>query len=581
MTRRSTGIVLGIVVLLAAALRVAGVRFGLPAVYNPDEAAIMSRALGFAKGDLNPHNFLYPTLYFYVLFVWIGGYFVLARATGWVSSLGAFQASFFTDPTGIYLAGRLLGVVCGVVTVALVWRLAARLFGARTAMVAALLMAVAPFAVRDAHYVKHDVPVTLAVVAATLALWRVWFREPGTDDTHASQRSVTDVLAAATLIGVSVSTHYYAVFLILPLTAGILLRFERDGWLLVLTRLVMAGATVAGAFAVCSPFLLVDWQTAWRDIVANRQIVVDRALTSGGGGLVTLGRYLSMLSWEALGWPTALLSAAGGIWLAWRRPRHAAFLLLFPLPFFAFISNTVPASRYLNAVLPFAAILAAYALGELAALVPARARTLALVLAAIAAASPGLAAGIRNDWLFGQTDTRTLALQFIEAQVPSGAGVLIQPYSVPLSQSHASLREALEFHLGDATRASTKFAIRLALPDPIPGYRTIYLGDGGLDTDKIYVHYAEVTEESGLAALRAAGVQYVVLKQYNVREPATEPLRRALGRAGRLLATFSPYRSSISTEGATAAPFLHNTDARVDEALARPGPVIEVWQVRQ
>ena len=43
------------------ALRVAAIGFGLPSVYNPDEVAIMSRALAFAKGDLNPHNFVYPT----------------------------------------------------------------------------------------------------------------------------------------------------------------------------------------------------------------------------------------------------------------------------------------------------------------------------------------------------------------------------------------------------------------------------------------------------------------------------------------------------------------------------------------
>src|SRR5207247_441078 len=55
---------------LAVALRLIGLRYGLPAVYNPDEVAIVSRALAFAKGDPNPHNFLYPTFYFYVLFAW-------------------------------------------------------------------------------------------------------------------------------------------------------------------------------------------------------------------------------------------------------------------------------------------------------------------------------------------------------------------------------------------------------------------------------------------------------------------------------------------------------------------------------
>jgi hypothetical protein len=95
---------LAAILLAAVALRVAGLAYGLPAVYNPDEVSILSRALAFAKGDLNPHNFLYPSFYFYLLFGWVGTYFVLARVVGTVASLQAFQAQFFTDPTNIYLA---------------------------------------------------------------------------------------------------------------------------------------------------------------------------------------------------------------------------------------------------------------------------------------------------------------------------------------------------------------------------------------------------------------------------------------------------------------------------------------------
>ena len=65
-------VALTLICLVALGLRLVGLRYGLPAVYNPDEVAIMSRALAFAKGDLNPHNFLYPTFYFYALFAWEG-----------------------------------------------------------------------------------------------------------------------------------------------------------------------------------------------------------------------------------------------------------------------------------------------------------------------------------------------------------------------------------------------------------------------------------------------------------------------------------------------------------------------------
>ena len=129
---------------LAEWLRATGLSFGLPAVYNPDEVAIMSRALGFAKGDLNPHNFLYPTFYFYVLFAWVGGWFAFSWLTGAVSSLAAFQTQFFLDPSGVYQAGRMLGVACGVATVWLTWLLGARMAGWRAGATARNSAALAP-----------------------------------------------------------------------------------------------------------------------------------------------------------------------------------------------------------------------------------------------------------------------------------------------------------------------------------------------------------------------------------------------------------------------------------------------------
>jgi hypothetical protein len=285
-----------------------------------------------------------------------------------------------------------------------------------------------------------------------------------------------------------------------------------------------------------------------------------------------------MLAFEALGWPVSFAAAVGAAWLIAVRPLKALFLLLFPLAFLAFIVNTIPASRYLNPVLPFAAMLAAWTIVRLSERLPARGRVPALALAGVLAALPGLRVSAQGDWLFRQADTRTLAREFIESRLPAGSTILVQPYSVPLNQSKASLREALEYHLGDSAKASTKFAIRLALPEQAPAYRTIYLGDGGLDVDKIYVRYGQLGPGLGLGALQRIGVQYVVLKRYNTREPATEPLRDALKREGRLLATFSPYRSSAAERAGSVAPFLHNTDARVDAALARPGPIVEVWQ---
>ncbi len=97
----------------ALALRASALDFGLPAIYNPDEIAIMSRALAFAKGDLNPHNFLYPTFFFYASSPGSAGYFVLARITGQRRLAQRLSATLLHRPVGIYLAGRALGAVSG------------------------------------------------------------------------------------------------------------------------------------------------------------------------------------------------------------------------------------------------------------------------------------------------------------------------------------------------------------------------------------------------------------------------------------------------------------------------------------
>ena len=187
---------------------------------------------------------------------------------------------------------------------------------------------------------------------------------------------------------------------------------------------------------------------------------------------------------------------------------------------------------------------------------------------------------------FAEADTRTLAQQWIEASIPAGSTVLVQPYSVALTQSRDGLIEALTATLGDPRKASTKFAIRLALdPYPAPAYRTIYLGDGGLDADKIYVSPTAFTGGSastgnGLEPLTRLGVQYVVLKRYNTEDPAVVPLRARLLAVATRVAVVSPYRTEAAdADRARVAPFLHNTDTPWDPALERPGPGLEIWKL--
>lgn len=569
--RRAVALALTVIAAGALTLRLIGLQYGLPAVYNPDEVAIMARALGFAKGDLNPHNFLYPTFYFYVLFAWVGGYLAFLWLTGAVASVAALQALYFTDPSGIYTAGRLLSALCGTATTVAVFLVGQRLFDRRVGLAAAMLLAVAPLAVRDSHYVKHDVPATLAVLIAYVALTRVWPGRP-----LGGAAGTRDVLLAAAACGVAFSTHYYCVFLALPLCWAIVERWRAAGRRVVFRHIIAAAGVSAIVFFALSPFLLVEPAVAWRDIVANRRIVVDRAVESGAFGSAV--RYLEILWEDSLG-PVVIGLAAVGFPAMFVLARGRAILLLaFVLPFLAFIANTAPASRYLNPVLPFLAICAAWALARVAHRwrVPAPAFWLAV---GVCATWP-LVASVQADLFFRADDTRTLAARFVERNVPAGSTVLIQPYSVPLVPSRAGLIEALELHVGNVTEASIKFQIQLGLdPYPQPNYRLIWLGRGGLDVDKIYVDPSDLTGREGLAPLQNLGVTYVILKVHDL-EPDLEGFRGQLRRGGALIAEFSPFRPQVSEERRmSVVPFLHNSDTPIDSALERPGPPLEIWQI--
>jgi len=549
-----------VIVLAALVLRLIGLRYGLPAVYNPDEVAIMSRALAFAKGDLNPHNFLYPTFYFYLLFAWEGLTALLAVASGAVASFGAFQREFFIDPTRVFVAGRLLTALLGTATVLAIGVLGARIAGRFVGIVAAVVLAIAPLHVLNSHYVKHDVPVTFVIVLAYLTYQRLW--------------NGGSLFAAAAVTGIAFATHYYTIFLALPLAWTIIHRSHDGGE--AGRRVALAAVICAGVFFLLSPFVLVEPLTALADIRANRQIVVDRAVANLGYA-AGAARYVKLLLSDAVGIPAAVVALLGVIIGARRDPARTAWLLAFTVPFLLFVFSTYPASRYLVPVMPFIAVFAALAI-ESVWTARWRGHQIVSVLLIVTVVAIALTESLRSDLFIRHTDTRTLALEYITAHIPTGTTILTQPYSVPLVPTVEVLREAVR---RSEREMPTKTRLQMASePYPNPSYRLIYLGRG-LDPDKLYLPYDQLDGTDPLKAARAEHVAFVVLKRYNTSDPATLPFLTALAREARRIAVFSPYRDALVAGDAAAPPepFLHNTDARIVGALERPGPVVEIWQI--
>src|SRR5262249_43024831 len=144
-----------VLVLAAISLVAIGVRFwrlsyGLASgCYFPDERGVWaSYYFAFrtpSLASLFGHDLNYPTLHGYL----VGSTVALAERFGWIGPgrdyLGAIQVA------------RCISAVLGLFTVAVVGRLAWSAYGAAAGLLAAALMAIAPFEVIQTHFVSVDI----------------------------------------------------------------------------------------------------------------------------------------------------------------------------------------------------------------------------------------------------------------------------------------------------------------------------------------------------------------------------------------------------------------------------------------
>ena len=249
-----------LVLLLALSVRLLGITYGLPHVFFPDEAVLVNHAMAFGTGDLNPHSFIYPSLYMYVLFSIYGITYVGGRLSGVFGSTDDFIRLFFTDATVFYLPGRLIAALSGVASVWMVYNLGRRAYNSQVGLIAAAILAFSVLHVNYSHFVKTHVPAGLLVIITVGLAWTIY-------DGRNSWRRYC--LAGATA-GLAASTVYHAGFVLIAVFTAHWLcwRKHTDGRLLD-PKLLGAAAASLAAFVLTTPFAVLDWPTFLSDLTAT------------------------------------------------------------------------------------------------------------------------------------------------------------------------------------------------------------------------------------------------------------------------------------------------------------------------
>jgi hypothetical protein len=405
------------VLFVSGGLRLWGIKHGLPYVYNVDEDTNFVRSsITFFSGDYNPHYFVNPPAFSYllhgVLAVWFGG--------GWPFGAGdSVSEAYAIHPNEVFEVARATTAVLGTATIALLYATGARLYDRRVGLIAAALLAVAFLPVFYSHLALNDVPALFALVISLYGSAGIL--------TYGRLR---DYLVAGAGLGLAIATKYTAGIVVLPLLAAALVDLvrarPRQGR--AFGRLVLAGAAAVALFVVANPYAVFSFSEFWADVKRQESAAGDLGklgLTYGSG----IHYYLWVLTW-GIGWVPAFGSALGGL-LAWRHDwKRALFLVPWPILFIVFMGlQDRYFGRWLLPALPAVALLAAFGAVRVADLIRVSVRTRgALVIgAAVLLIGQGLVYTIHLDRVLSRADTRDLARAWMVRNVPAGSKIVVEP----------------------------------------------------------------------------------------------------------------------------------------------------------
>ncbi len=567
----------GLVTLLAVCLglRLWGIKQGLPFSYNSDEAQhFVPKAIQFFAGDWDPHYFLNPPAFSYLLAI----VFEL-----WFGSVDAAVRTYTDNPTAVFVVARAVCAALGTGSVWLLYGAGVRLLQRRgVALLGAAIFGLAFLPVFYAHLALNDVPTLFAVCLSLYGSAGVW-----------RDGRARDYLTAGLGIGLAGATKYTGVWVAVLLVVAA----AHDGWRpagglagppagteavagpapRVRAAWWTGGALVVAllTFSAANPYWFLDFHgftsgVSQQASAASGASEPAKLGTTPGGGILY---YLWTFSW-GLGLGPALAALAGVALLAWRRrgwllaffvPGQVAFIVFMGLQERYF-------GRWLMPVFPTVALLAGWSGGELVDWLarlrrPVPAGVAGFVVAA-ALLTQSLVTVIHNDQVLSRPYTTNLARNWMVAHIPLGENVYIEPvipgnWTSNIGGSSAFEPDGARWFEYPVLMSTRGGGARRHLVTLDQYEKTLYPGlIAKLEADA-FCYVVSGTLQSGRAFVQPG------------EAPQAVAYYRELARVGRLVYRVSPYG-----RGENPVPF--GFDWTIDyypHQYADPGPEISIYRL--
>ena len=427
-------------------LRMRGIGFGLPFLYNPDEHYFINPSIDMLiGGDLNPHWFGAPgSFIMYLLLLIFSIYFLFGFLSGALYNLNHLQQLFTNNPTLFYLSGRILMVIFAVITIYLIYLIAKKHFNRTIAILASFCLAMAPLHIEHSRYIRPDITATMLIMFSIYFLLEFFDKN----------KNMKLLILSSLFAGFSIATKYTSGLIIFPIGIYCLIRDSKEhnlfskkylfNSLKIKTFLSRAALFVFMGFLITAPFVILDYKNAYWGIIYQL-----RGTHLGHERLPGIQNHLWYLT-------NALQEGTGGLFfeifagigliflLTYKRSYKNYLFLFFPILFFLIIGSMLLRwDRWFMPLLPFEAILFGigfyYSYKYIAknrkfnifrSKKILRYAVFSVFAAALVFASfPTIIDDIRAGTKLQQTDTRTTAKEWIENNLPGGSKIAYEHYA--------------------------------------------------------------------------------------------------------------------------------------------------------
>ncbi len=287
-----------------------------PGWIHIDERVFLINPLKLWSGDLNPHFFIYPTLYIYLTAALYYGCYWLGPDLP-IEHFVAYQ--YFVDDSELIAVTRHFNTLLSTTTAVVIALAGRRLYGVISGLVAGFFFAVLRLSVRFAHLATTDSPAVLWIACTLVFAIRI-----------AQTGEIGDAIWAGIFVGLAGATKYPAALAGVPVAVACFLYRptwrQREMW--------AAGVMSIVVFVFSSPYVILDMQHAWGDLALMGKVHLGSV--EAKANMPSWRYYFQYGLRYGIGWLGLLGLAIGLAWQPLQRRREewvvvASFVIFFSL----------------------------------------------------------------------------------------------------------------------------------------------------------------------------------------------------------------------------------------------------------